>query len=45
MEPFPDLPGFRYWPRRLNAAAQAALRVQIEAALVIAPLYRPQTPG
>ena len=45
MEPFPDLPGFRYWPGRLDKAAQAALLADIEAALKIAPLYRPVTPG
>jgi len=45
MEPFLDLPGFRYWPRRLDAEAQTALLVQIKTALVVAPLYRPQTPG
>jgi len=45
MEPFPDLPGFRHWPGWLEEAAQASLLVQIEAALVVAPLYRPETPG
>jgi alkylated DNA repair protein (DNA oxidative demethylase) len=45
MEPFPDLPGFRYWPGRLDEAAQASLLTEIEAALEIAPLYRPVTPG
>ena len=45
MEPFPDLPGFRYWPARLDEAAQAVLLADIEAALKIAPLYRPVTPG
>ena len=45
MEPFPDLPGFRYWPGRLDEAAQVALLTEIEAALQIAPLYRPVTPG
>ncbi|WP_428151195.1 alpha-ketoglutarate-dependent dioxygenase AlkB [Brevundimonas sp.] len=45
MQPFPDLPGFRYWPGRLDEAAQAALLVDVEAALDIAPLYRPVTPG
>jgi alkylated DNA repair protein (DNA oxidative demethylase) len=43
MEPFPDLPGFRYWPGRLDSAAQAALLAEIEAALAIAPLYQPVT--
>jgi alkylated DNA repair protein (DNA oxidative demethylase) len=45
MEPFPDLPGFRYWPGRLDEAAQVVLLADIEAALKIAPLYRPVTPG
>lgn len=45
MEPFPDLPGFRYWPGRLNDDAQRSLLAEIEAALAIAPLYRPVTPG
>ena len=45
MEPFPDLPGFHYWPGRLDEAAQAALLTEIEAALEIAPLYQPVTPG
>ena len=45
MQPFPDLPGFRYWPGRLDEATQAALLAEIEAALEIAPLYRPVTPG
>ena len=45
MEPFPDLPGFRYWPGRLAEAAQAALLAGVEAALEVAPLYRPVTPG
>ena len=45
MQPFPDLPGFRYWPGRLDEAAQAALLAEIEVALEIAPLYRPVTPG
>lgn len=45
MEPFPHLPGFLYWPGRLDEAAQAALLAEIEAALDIAPLYRPVTPG
>ena len=45
MQPFPDLPGFRYWPGRLHEAAQAALLAEIDAALAIAPLYRPVTPG
>ncbi|WP_298160173.1 alpha-ketoglutarate-dependent dioxygenase AlkB [Brevundimonas sp.] len=45
MEPFPDLPGFQYWPGRLDEVAQAALLASITAALDIAPLYRPVTPG
>lgn len=45
MEPFADLPGFRYWPGRLDAVAQAGLLAKIEAALEQAPLYRPVTPG
>ncbi len=45
MQPFPDLPGFHYWPGRLDEAAQIALLAEIEAALAVAPLYRPLTPG
>ena len=45
MEPFPDLPGFHYWPGRLHKAAQASLLAEIDTALTIAPLYRPVTPG
>ena len=45
MQPFPDQPGFHYWPNRLDEAAQAALLAEVEAALEIAPLYRPITPG
>ncbi|MBX9614471.1 MAG: alpha-ketoglutarate-dependent dioxygenase AlkB [Caulobacteraceae bacterium] len=45
MEPFPDLPGFRYWPGRLDEPARIALLAEVEAALAIAPLYRPVTPG
>lgn len=45
MEPFPDLPGFRYWPGRLDEAAQIALLAEIQAALEVVPLYRPVTPG
>lgn len=45
MQPFPDLPGFHYWPAALDAEAQTALLVEIEAALEAAPLYRPVTPG
>lgn len=45
MEPFPDLPGFLYWPGRLDEAAQIALLAEIKTALEAAPLYRPVTPG
>jgi DNA oxidative demethylase len=45
MTPFPDLPGFLYWPGHLDAAAQAALLAEIEAATSDAPPYRPLTPG
>jgi len=45
MQPFPDLPGFHYWPGRLGEAAQIALLAEIEAALETAPLYQPVTPG
>jgi alkylated DNA repair protein (DNA oxidative demethylase) len=45
MQPFPDLPGFRYWPGRLDEAAQTELLTQVNAALEIAPLYRPVTRG
>ena len=45
MQPFPDLPGFHYWPGRLDEVAQTALLTQIDAALEIAPLYQPVTPG
>jgi alkylated DNA repair protein (DNA oxidative demethylase) len=45
MEPFRDLPGFFYWPGRLDEAAQIALIAEIEACLAVAPLYRPVTPG
>ncbi len=45
MLPFPDLPGFHYWPGHFDEAAQAALLTQIQAALAVAPLYRPVTPG
>ena len=43
--PFPDLPGFLYWPGRLDAAAQAALMAEIGAATAQSPPYRPVTPG
>ena len=45
MEPFPDLPGFRYWPGALDAKAQTALMADVQAALAVAPLYQPVTPG
>lgn len=45
MQPFPDLPGFHYWPGRLDEASQIALLAEIETALQIAPPYRPVTPG
>ncbi len=45
MTPFPDLPGFLYWPGRLDAAAQATLLADVEAAMIDAPPYRPVTPG
>lgn len=37
--------GFRLWPGALSAAEQADLVEQVMAALEIAPLYRPVTPG
>lgn len=45
MEPFPDVPGFHYWPGRLDEADRVTLLADIETALRIAPLYRPVTPG
>ena len=39
------LDGFCLWPGRLAATDQARLRDQILAALEVAPLYRPVTPG
>ena len=45
MQPFPDLPGFHYWLGQLSEAAQSNLLTQIQAALDIAPLYQPVTPG
>lgn len=45
MEPFPDLPGFHYWPGALDLATQVDLLVEVEAAIADAPLYRPVTPG
>lgn len=43
--PFPDLPGFLYWPGHLDAAAQAVLMAEIEAVMAENPPYRPVTPG
>ena len=45
MEPFPDLPGFRYWPGALGPAQQVDLLAEVEAAIEHAPFYRPVTPG
>lgn len=45
MTPFSDLPGFLYWPGRFDAAAQAALLAEVQAAMVEAPPYCPVTPG
>ena len=45
MEPFPDLPGFRYWPGALDPAAQTDLLAEVQAAIAAAPFYRPVTPG
>lgn len=45
MEPFPDLPGFRYWPRALDPEAQTRLAAEVQAAITAAPFYRPVTPG
>ena len=45
MTPDDSLDGFRLWPGRLAATDQARLRDQILAALEVAPLYRPVTPG
>ena len=45
MEPFPDPPGFRYWPGRLDAVTQATLLAEIQAGLTAAPLYQPVTRG
>jgi alkylated DNA repair protein (DNA oxidative demethylase) len=38
-------PGFRLWPARLGAEAQAALVAEVMACAVTAPFYRPVTPG
>lgn len=45
MQPFPDLPGFHYWPGRLDEGAQVSLLAEIQTALETAPFYRPVTPG
>lgn len=45
MQAFPELPGFHYWPGRLDEAAQDALLAEVQSALETAPLYRPVTPG
>lgn len=45
MTPFPDLPGFLYWPGHLDGAAQSALLDEVVAAMAEAPPYRPVTPG
>ena len=45
MQPFADIPGFQLWPGRLSRTAQIALLAEIGAALAVAPLYRPVTPG
>ena len=39
------LEGFRLWPGRLSAPDQVLLRDQVSAALQVAPLYGPVTPG
>ena len=39
------LPGFRLWPAALSPDAQTALVVEVMAALEVAPLYQPVTPG
>ncbi|MBX9706412.1 MAG: alpha-ketoglutarate-dependent dioxygenase AlkB [Caulobacteraceae bacterium] len=45
MTPFPDMPGFLYWPGYLDGAAQGALLEAVRGAIGKAPLYRPVTPG
>jgi alkylated DNA repair protein (DNA oxidative demethylase) len=45
MEPFPDLPGFLYRPGALDPAARTDLLAEVQAAIRIAPFYRPVTPG
>ncbi len=37
--------GFRFWPGALSASDQAALLVEVLAAVEPAPFYRPVTPG
>ena len=39
------LPGFRLWPGLLTPDQQAVLVAEVKAAIVVAPLYRPVTPG
>ncbi|CAN5218086.1 alpha-ketoglutarate-dependent dioxygenase AlkB [soil metagenome] len=39
------LAGFRLWPAALSPEAQAALLGEVLAAIDVAPLYRPVTPG
>jgi alkylated DNA repair protein (DNA oxidative demethylase) len=39
------LPGFRLWPDVLSEAEQTALVAEVFAAMEVAPLYRPVTPG
>lgn len=39
------LPGFRLWPAALSPDAQTALVAEVMAALEVAPLYQPVTPG
>ena len=39
------VPGFGLWPGRLEAANQAALVIDVLAAIEAAPLYQPVTPG
>lgn len=45
MTPYDSLDGFRVWPGRLTLSDQERLRDQVLAALEVAPLYRPVTPG
>lgn len=39
------LPGFRLWPQALTVEAQQVLVGEVMAALEVAPLYEPVTPG